>query len=261
MKVKHVGMGVIIIEDLFNIDALLLQDYLSWLKRAPENTFEFYTENEKEYAKNKTGFIFKAEDIKYAPQRFLDTKGKNRQEKPKQEYIDLINYLEDSAYKGLVEYCKIFRDAATTCWWRPIGHIAGYNNGQSIGPHCDDQVPFMWGEKTGSQVSMHNTVSINLYLNDCVEKKPDNEIIQYVGGELNFPNIPYKWRPRHGSAAIYPSNYIGRHEVLPVLEGERYAFLTMACYGTSFDGEEVVGEENEYKIWMKNLEHDINATT
>jgi len=258
MKAEHVGMGVVIIDNLFSIDNSILDSYLNWLKRAPENTFEYYTENGKEYAKNKTGFTFKSEDIKYAPQRFLDVKGKNRQEKPNEDYIGLIDYLEDSAYKGLVEYCKIFKDAATTCWWRPIGHIAGYCKDQSIGPHCDDQVPFEWGEKTGSQVSMHNSVSINLYLNDSVEELTNNGVSQYVGGELNFPNIPYKWMPKHGSAAIYPSNYIGRHEVLPVIEGERYAFLTMACYGASFDGLEVVGEENEYKIWMKDLIKDIN---
>lgn len=258
MKVNHVGMGVVIIEDLFSIDRIMLNQYIQWLKRAPENTFEFYTENGKELAKNKTGFVFKAEEIKYAPQRFLDTKGKNREEKAKDEYIDIVQKLEDSAYSGLVEYCKIFKDAASTSWWRPIGHIAGYCKDQRIGPHCDDQVPFSWGEKTGSQVSMHNSVSINLYLNDCVENQVNNPIDEYIGGELNFPNIPYKWKPKHGSAAIYPSNYIGRHEVLPVLDGERYAFLTMACYGTSFDGGEVVGEENEYKIWMKDLIKDIN---
>lgn len=258
MKVGHVGMGVVIIDELFSIDDDILENYLNWLKRAPENTFEYYTENDKEYARNKTGFIFEAKDIKYAPQRFLDVKGKNRQDKPNQEYIEIIDYLEDSAYKGLVEYCKIFRDAATTCWWRPIGHIASYCKDQSIGPHCDNQVPFEWGQKTGSQVSMHSSVSINLYLNNSVEQLQDNEFSEYVGGELSFPNIPYKWKPKHGSAAIYPSNYIGRHEVLPVTEGERYAFLTIACYGTSFDGFEIVGEPNEYKIWMTNLIKDIN---
>jgi len=56
-----------------------------------------------------------------------------------------------------------------------------------------------------------------------------------------------------GSVAIYPSSYIGRHEVLPVSAGQRYAYLSIACYGTSFDREEIVGQENPYKVWMPNL--------
>jgi len=258
MNVNHIGMGVVIIEDLFSIDKQTLADYINWLKRAPENTFEFYFEDGKEIAKNQTGFLFKAEDIKYAPQRFLDVRGKNRKEKPKDQYTEIVDYLEDSAYRALVEYCKIFRDAATTAWWRPLGHIAGYCKDQSIGPHCDDQVPFTWDQETGNQVSLHNSVSINLYLNDCVETISDQGLVNFVGGELNFPNVPFSWKPKHGSAAIYPSNYIGRHEVLPVIDGERYAFLTMACYGTSFDAKEKVGEPNEYKIWMRHLIDDIN---
>jgi predicted 2-oxoglutarate/Fe(II)-dependent dioxygenase YbiX len=257
MKVNHVGMGVVIIEDLFSIQAPLLESYITWLKNSPENTFEFFTEDGETYAKNQTGFIFKYKDIEFAPQRFLDTKGKNRQDKASKEFEEIVDLLEQSAYKALVEYCKIFPDAATTSWWRPVGHIAGYKEGQRIGPHCDDQVPFVWGEETGSQVSMHNSVSINLYLNNCVEVCNQDNLMEYEGGELSFPNIPLTWKPKHGSAAIYPSNYIGRHEVYPVKNGERYAFLTMACYGTSFDNKEKVGEPNTYKIWMKDLLSDI----
>lgn len=259
MQVKHIGMGVVIIENLFEIDKNLLLDYINWLKKSPENTFEYFVEDGEKYARNQTGFIFKYKDIEFAPQRFLDTRGKNRPDKDDGKFNTLVDLLEDSAYKGLVEYCKIFPDAATTSWWRPVGHVAGYKEGQRIGPHCDDQVPYVWGEETGNQVSMHNSVSINLYLNDCTNEEIKNPILEYNGGELNFPNVPFQWMPKSGSAAIYPSNYIGRHEVLPVLSGERYAFLTMACYGTSFDNKEKVGEPNEYKIWMKDLISDITS--
>lgn len=257
MIINNIGMGTVIIEDLFSIDQNSLSEYISWLKKSPENTFEYFFENGEKYAKNKTGFIFKYQDIEFAPQRFMDTRGKNRDDKEDGKFNSLVDYLESSAYKALVEYCKIFSDAATTSWWRPIGHIAGYRKGQSIGPHCDDQVPYTWGEETGNQVSMHNSVSINLYLNTCIEEEVNNPILEYNGGQLNFPNVPFQWKPKHGSAAIYPSNYIGRHEVLPVTDGERYAFLTMACYGTSFDGNEKVGEPNEHKIWMRDLSKDI----
>lgn len=259
MNIKKAGMGIVIIEDLFDIDRELLIDYIEWLKSGDENTFEYRIEDGVEYAFNKTGFKFKSEDVKIAPQRFMDTKGLNRSETVDNKFIGLVNYLEDSAYKALVEYCKIFPDAATTAWWRPVGHIAGYSTGQGIGPHCDDQVPFEWGKSTGNQNSMHNSTSINLYLNDCVETEDQLNNFNYIGGELNFPHANYKWSPKFGSAAIYPSSYVGRHEVLPVKRGERYAFLTVACYGTSFDQKESVGEENPQKIWMPQLMSDINA--
>jgi len=259
MNIKHVGMGIVIIEDLFELDKNLAKDYIEWLKKGQENTFEYRIEDGVEYAFNKTGFKFNAEDIKRAPQRFMDIKGVNRADETNDVFTNFVDSLELHVYTALVEYCKIFPDAATTAWWRPKGHVAGYSSTQGIGPHCDDQVPFEWGKETGNQNSMHNSTSINIYLNNCVSDISEIDDFNFMGGELNFPHANYKWMPKAGSVAMYPSNYVGRHQVLPVLTGERYAFLTVACYGTSFDQSEVVGEPNEEKIWMPDLIRDINA--
>ena len=253
MKSKHIGMGVVIIDDVINIDQDLLFEYMSWMRKNEESTFTYHEEDGIKYATNKTGFKFNLSDIAKAPERFLDTKGKQLGIEAPQKYIDFIDSLEGAIYDALVEYCCYFPDAAGTSWWRPNGHIAGYKNGQGIGQHCDDQVPYEWGKPTGSQVSMHNSSSINLYLNDCVDSEEDLNGHNYVGGELHFPNVPLTWKPKMGSVAIYPSSYMGRHEVLPVSAGQRYAYLSIACYGTSFDREEIVGQENPYKVWMPNL--------
>lgn len=258
MKSTHIGMGVVICEDVIDIDQEFLFDYINWLKLNQEDTFTYVEENGVKYAVNKTGFKFDLEHISMAPQRFVNTKGVGLGIEVPQKYIDFVDSLEEAIYDALVEYCCYFPDAATTAWWRPVGHIAGYENGQRIGPHCDDQVPFEWGQTTGSQVSMHNSSSVNLYLNNCVESESDLNGFNYCGGELKFPNIDYKWRPKSGSIAIYSSNYLGRHEVLPVTSGQRYAFLSVASYGTSFNQEEYVGQENSRKIWMKNLQDDCH---
>jgi hypothetical protein len=260
MKINNIGMGIIIIEDLFTFDKSLIKDYINWLKNGNENAFEYRIEDGIEYAFNKTGFRFKVEDVRQAPQRFMDLKGLNRLDKPGDHFLNIVSLLEDFSYKALVEYCKIFSDAATTAWWRPNGHIAGYCAGQGIGPHCDDQVPFEWGKETGNQNSMHNSTSINLYLNDCVLNSDELDDFTYTGGELRFPHADYTWKPKMGSVALYPSSYVGRHEVLPVTAGERYAFLTVACYGTDFNQKELVGEENPQKIWMPRLSSDIMIT-
>lgn len=258
MKSKHVGMGVVIIDDLIDIDQDLFFEYMIWMRKNEESTFTYHEEDGIKYATNKTGFKFNLLDIAKAPERFLDTKGNQLGIQVPQRYIEFIDSLEDVIYDALVEYCCYFPDAAGTSWWRPNGHIAGYKNGQGIGKHCDDQVPYEWGKPTGSQVSMHNSSSINLYLNDCVDSKDELNNFNYTGGEIHFPNIPYVWKPKAGSLAIYPSSYIGRHEVYPVDLGQRYAFLSMACYGTSFDREEVVGQENGQKHWMPDLIKDVN---
>lgn len=252
MKSEHLGMGVVVCEGVLDVDQDLLTEYTSWLKKNEEDSFTYYEEDGVKYARNKTGFKFRLDDISLAPQRFLDLKGEMIGREPKQEWLDFVQQCEDAIYAGLVEYCKYFPDAATTAWWRPRGHIAGYENGQHIGPHCDDQIPWEWGTRPQSQVSMFNNTSTNLYLNTCG--------LDYQGGQMNFPSIPAEYSPKAGDVVMYPSNYIGRHEVLPVTEGSRYAFLTMACYGIDLDNEhEVIGAENPYKIWMPNLIDDCRS--
>lgn len=255
---KHVGMGVVICENVIDIDQKFLFEYINWLRKNEEDTFTYFEEDGEKYAVNKTGFKFRLEDIQQAPQRFLDTKGKTLQTEAPKEYVDFVDSLEQAIYQALVEYCCYFPDAATTSWWRPNGHIAGYENGQRIGLHCDDQVPYEWGKETGNQVSMHNSSSINLYLNDCVENESELNSYNYIGGEIHFPNAPFVYKPKAGSVAIYPSSYIGRHEVFPVTKGQRYAYLSIACYGTSFELKEIVGQENPHKHWMPDIIDDVN---
>jgi len=237
---EHIGMGVVICRNVLDIDPDFFAEYCGWLTGQSEQTFKF----EKDHAVNQTGFKFSIEDIGMAPQRFLDTRGRNRNEEVPQKYLDFVDSCEDALYLALVEYCKIFPDAATTAWWRPQGHVAVYDAGQNIGPHCDDQVPFEWGEAPPNQVSMHNSTSINLYLNNCGT--------DYTGGEINFPHAGQAFAPEAGSVAIYPSSYVGRHEVYPVESGRRVAFLSMACYGVDTSNNEVVGQEGP-RIWMPDL--------
>lgn len=256
MKSRHIGMGVVICEDVIDVNQNFLFEYMDWIRKNQENTFIYHEEDGVKYATNKTGFKFNLSEIEKAPQRFLDTKGQQLGIEVPQKYIDFIDSLEAAVYDSIIEYCCFFPDAATTSWWRPNGHIAGYENGQGIGPHCDNQVPFEWGKPTVNQVPMHNSSSINLYLNDCVDNESELNEFNYIGGEINFPNIEYKWKPKSGSVVIYSSGYLGRHEVLPVTAGQRYAFLSVASYGTSFDQEEYVGQPSGSKIWMQDLEKD-----
>jgi hypothetical protein len=249
MKATSRGMGVVSFDEVFDVDKPLLYDFMSWLDEEREETFR-YVENGT-IALNQTGFKFDASEVNRAPGRYLDLRGERSGRIPEQRFVEFVDSLEKIVYDVFVQYCMIFPDAATTSWWRPAGHIATYEAGQEIGPHCDDQVPYEWGERPPNQVSMHNSTSINLYLN--------SHGVDFAGGEINFPHAGYTHTPVAGSAVAYPSNYVGRHEVLPVTSGLRICFLTMACYGVSHEYEtEYVGMPmGNGRYWMPNLASDL----
>lgn len=71
-------------------------------------------------------------------------------------------------------------------------------NGPALGPHPDTDLE-----------NPRDEFSITFYPND-----------NYDGGELNFPEIDLKIKPKAGSVVVYPSKHI--HESLPVFSGEKY---------------------------------------
>jgi hypothetical protein len=227
MKIINHGCGVIEFEDVVSIDKQFLKDYINYLSSINDSTFVYFEEDGKKYALNKTGFKFEVNDIPEAPSRYTNL---YEQDNTKKEYINLINNINSGLYKCLVEYCKIYPDAHTTIWWKGNGHIAGYGPGQWIGPHCDDQIPFTFDEIPQNEFPIHNTVSTGLYLNDCVNIEQVDEDT-FSGGEMHFPHAQVTYRPKSGGVIMYPSNYIGRHEVKPVTKGNRYVFLQFYSYG------------------------------
>lgn len=58
-------------------------------------------------------------------------------------------------------------------------------------------------------------VSGIIYLND-----------DYEGGELHFPFLDYKLKPKANTAVLFPSNFCFEHEACPVISGTKYAAVT-----------------------------------
>jgi hypothetical protein len=63
------------------------------------------------------------------------------------------------------------------------------------------------------------TLSSLVYLND-----------DYEGGELWFPYINLKFKPKKGDVLFFPSTYIFAHGAMPVTEGVKYSAVTMFDY-------------------------------
>lgn len=258
MKSQHIGMGLVLFENVFNIDDQDLYSYIDWLEEDEKDTFIYYSSEEEDFAQNKAGFKFRKQDAQVAPQRLHDLTGFINKRNISEQHLQVFNTLKKASYDILVEYCRYFPECQTTAWWLALPHIARYTEGQGIGLHCDNQIPFEWGEPTISQVSLHNTCSINIYLNDCTDDGVSNTAKTFTGGHIIYPNADFEWIPKKASAVVYPSNYIGRHAVSTVSSGVRYAYLLNVCQGTSLDSPEKVGQENMGKTWLPNLRSDVN---
>lgn len=252
---QDIGAGLVLIEDAFDLDQKFLFDYINWLKEVEEDTFTYVEEDGKTYAINRTGFKFDPNEVSIAPERFVDPLCKTTDRKPTEQQVKLINDLEDLVYKSLVEYCKLYPEASTVCWWRSPGHIATYSNGQNIGQHCDDQIPFEWGKAPKNEYPKHSKVSVNIYLNNGVYSEDQLDGTNFLGGDITFRHAKFTYKPKAGSLVIYPTNYIGTHAVTPVTAGKRIAYLSAILYGTP-ENASPIPTPGDGRFWMPNLRKD-----
>jgi len=253
MNIKDIGNGICVVENLFDIDPKITIEYINFLRKMEQGTFTYFEENGKKFAINRTGFKFDLESISLAPERFIDPLCNWYEEKPTQEQKQIVITLEDLVYKALIEYCKLYPAAATVCWWRYSGHFATYRNGQGIGQHCDDNIPYQEHMGSINEFPKHVKVSMNIYMNNNVEKEEDLDGTNFIGGLIRFKHASYVHKPKMGTAVICPANYIGTHEVTPVLKGTRVAYLVSFCYGNPENS-----TDNDNRIWMPNLRKDCN---
>jgi hypothetical protein len=251
LNMTDIGSGLCVVEDAIKIDQDFLFEYINFLKEVEEETFTYVEEDGKRYAINRTGFKFDPDEVSQAPSRFIDPLLKMSERNPTERQEKFIQDLEDLMYRILVEYCKFYPDAATVCWWRGMGHIATYSKGQGIGPHCDDQIPFEYGKPIGNEYPKHSKVSVNIYLNDCVDSEQELNGYNFTGGEITHKHAKHTHKPKAGSAVIYPTNFIGTHEVASVTNGLRIAYLGSFLYGTPEQA-----REGDWRIWMPNLKKD-----
>jgi Rps23 Pro-64 3,4-dihydroxylase Tpa1-like proline 4-hydroxylase len=62
----------------------------------------------------------------------------------------------------------------------------------------------------------HRYFTVLCYLND-----------DFVGGETSFPSLRFTATPIQGKTLVFPSRFL--HSALPVVKGEKFAFLTWLC--------------------------------
>lgn len=244
MKMQHLGSGIALFERAVDIDTSFIKAYIDTLRAIGSESH--YT-NEQGTLKNMGGYEFDKSSMRSAPERFIDTL-------PKNDAIDdrtrqFIFNCEDALYRAAVEYCKVFPVATESVTWRIRGHIATYRSGQHIGCHSDASVPGQLGQPVQNQNSLHNTLTSAMLWTDS-----------YEGGELSFPMWNVSIKPSAGSIVIYPSTFIGAHEVRPVTAGERVSYLQWFCHGYLSAGmpplSKIEDPYAQYK-WLPNLKQDV----
>jgi hypothetical protein len=245
------GFGVVEFNGYLSVDQKMLFDYMEYLKTI--NTQALNHNNPNLEQKNEAGFTFKGNEISQAPSRYTKLFEQSNDLDIKQ-FVKMVDDWEKAIYKCLIDYCKIYPDAKTTIWWSTAGHIVGYSTGQLIGPHCDTQVAYTPGQIPENDNAVYNTLSCGLYLNECADSDDLLDDYNYTGGELYLTHPKLSYKPKNGGIILYPSNYIGRHEVKPVTSGYRYAYLKIFASGIPKN------MDPKGLNWLLSLEKDVMSS-
>lgn len=230
MDIRHLGNGVIYIENLIDSIPESFKTNLDEVSAsiAPQ---AYSTVGEKTV--NGGGYEMSSEEKNRSPERFTNLSNN----------ISFAKELSDLAYLGLIEYLKVFPIAIECITARCGGHLIKYTEGQEMGPHSDCALPYRSGTLEPLSLSpLGNTLTSAIFLND-----------EYTGGNVLFRIWGIMVKPKAGSMLIYPSSFIGCHEVATVESGVRWVFLERFYQG---------GPGNldiRYK-WIEKLKSDIGLT-
>lgn len=102
------------------------------------------------------------------------------------------------------DYCSMY--SIRMDYWEAM-NVISYGPGQHFQEHADHGFSYV------------ATVSLVAYPND-----------DYEGGELYFPKINLKIKPKAGDLYVFPSTYLFSHVAMPVTSGMKYSIVTMLDY-------------------------------
>jgi hypothetical protein len=258
---KHLGTGVVLFEKAIDIDQNLVLPYIASLKeKAIKEDYQIIHDdkNNPVYAINRSGHRYAIEDIHKSSSHIMNFVDENTN-------VDIINFFnkcEKSFYEGVLSYSTLFPMIVTSLWWRTQGHILAYGQESAMGLHSDNDVNYQPGFEPDLQVATRSVVGVIIYLNDSVEDKKDVIKYEYTGGEIHFPYADITYKPKTGDMLMFPSNYLGSHEIGYCHDGNRYAYIGYFSHGSAHlerginitHSEIPVGSQGQ--IWMPNIIDD-----
>lgn len=209
---NHLGNGIVQFDNAFSVDH---EDFALFISDVENNGI--HQGYKKEESKNEGGYVFSEEEFSEAPDRYVGLSGNLNTEKGK----EVLQQMNHTIYRCLVKYCKVFPVAMSEVAWETDGYIIKYSSGQSIGPHSDCALPYQEDGITPiNSFPLYNTLTTALVLND-----------DFSGGEIIYRPWGISAQPGAGSVIMYPSCFVGCHEVSPITDGKRYAYLKWFGHG------------------------------
>ena len=177
---------------------------------------------------------------------------------------DLVEILEESIYKSLLQYLLIYPDAYRSIWWRTVGHVAAYPAGTYLSAHSDNDVNYRPNTTPKDQAAVQHVLSCSALLND-----------DFSGGDFFFEYYDLNVKAKAGDILMFPSNFLGAHGVAEITEGTRYSYVSWFGHGSPDESKNIQPQigSGEFplpgQVWMDQLFTDFpklvrstpNATT
>jgi len=219
--ITHMGNAVVKFDDAFEVDLDLFEKFKLHIEETLPHKSVY--SNEDGSMRTEGGYEISNDYIKYSPIRYTNLHTLPDEDK------NFIEYMKQAMHKCVIEYCKIFPVVIENIRWVTNGYVIKYENGQCIGPHSDCNIAYAEDNVTViNSIPVNNVLTIGAFLND-----------DFDGGEISWRIWGITSKPKIGSIFIYPSSFVGCHEVAPVTNGVRYAYLRWYGHG------EIPHEPNE----------------
>lgn len=228
---KHLGGGVVLYENAFEIDWDWMRSYCKTVLERERS--EMYRQGVnpltgEEGFINKSGYFFSSSSINVMPWR-----GSAIHQDTDPDVVQTLEYIESRRDECLLDYLRQFPVAGSCIWWKIKSHIVAYPKGSYLGTHADVSTFYEYGKPHPTdQIATRNTVSVVAYLNDCVDTEDELDGTNFTGGHHHFEYLNITHKPQKGQMLFFPSNYVAAHEVRPITGGWRYSYLGWYCHGT-----------------------------
>lgn len=257
----HLGMGVILFEKVLSIDNYNYISYIESLKEdavKKDYTIIYDDKNQPVYAINRSGHRYSIENMNTSASHIMNFINS----KTPKEIVDFFVLCEKAMHLALLNYIETFPMLLPSIWWRTQGHILAYGPGSEMGLHSDNDVNYQPGFEPDLQLATRNVVGTIVYLNSSVDSMQGIKNNDYLGGEIEFVYAKIKYKPKAGDILMFPSNYLGAHQVHPCSHGNRYAYIGYYCQGSEAPergiqisrGDIPVGLQGQ--IWMDSIVND-----